>query len=104
VQLGFNDYQLLASRTYNHDLLEGDGVVMAALGLAGEAGEVVELIKKWRFHGKPIAEADLKAELGDVLWYLACMADRYGFRLEDIAAENLAKLEKRWPHKFGEKA
>lgn len=98
--MDFNEYQRLAARTYRQGLPGAEGVVMAALGLAGEAGEVVELVKKWKFHGKPIADADMKAELGDVLWYVSCMADRFGWSLEKVAEQNIAKLENRYPDKF----
>jgi NTP pyrophosphatase (non-canonical NTP hydrolase) len=75
-----------------------------ALGLAGEAGEVADYIKKVHFHEHDFDEAKLKDELGDVLFYLAMMCEAHGFRLEDVAAANLAKLRSRYPNGFSAKA
>lgn len=67
---------------------------VAALGLAGEVGEVMEHLKKhWR-DGKIPGEA-LKLELGDVLHYLTVIAGAYGWTLDDIAEANVKKLEAR---------
>ena len=69
-----------------------------ALGLPGEVGEVLELIKKDRRPGdrrKPIDQEDLKKEMGDVLWYLTRIANNYGIDLVDIAVTNVDKLTKR---------
>jgi len=72
------------------------------LGLCGEAGEVAEHIKKWFYHGHVNNKDELKKELGDVLWYLAVMADAIGLTLEDVAEHNLAKLANRYPEGFSE--
>lgn len=69
----------------------------SGLGLAGEAGETVELVKKWAFHDRPLDRAKLTKELGDVLWYLTALARTQGITLEEVAAENVAKLEARYP-------
>lgn len=66
-----------------------------ALGLAGEAGEVANKVKKiMRDNTSPDREG-IKAELGDVLWYVAGMATVLGIKLDDIAAANLDKLQDR---------
>jgi NTP pyrophosphatase (non-canonical NTP hydrolase) len=96
----FNEYQDLTKKT------AGDGglaVFGELLGLAGEAGEVVDLMKKVLCHNHPMDEqatAKLLSELGDTLWYLARIADRAGFRLEDVATVNIEKLKKRYPEGF----
>jgi NTP pyrophosphatase (non-canonical NTP hydrolase) len=64
-----------------------------ALGLCSEAGEVASNIKKQIRDEK--ADTDYSAELGDVLWYLAMLADELGFSLAEIAEKNLAKLRDR---------
>ncbi len=68
-----------------------------ALGLAGEAGEVANKVKKLsRDHLDPKdLQEDIKSELGDVLWYLAAVATEFDISLTDVAADNLRKLEDR---------
>jgi NTP pyrophosphatase (non-canonical NTP hydrolase) len=72
----------------------------AALGLAGEAGEVVELVKKACFHRAPYASDKMKKELGDLLWYINQMAHAHGLSLEEIAQANVDKLQARYPDGF----
>ncbi len=72
----------------------------AALGLAGEAGEVAELVKKRRFQGRPYDRSKMLEELGDVLWYLDLMAQLHGFTLDYVAAANVEKLTARYPNGF----
>lgn len=85
-------------RHENHPL----NLIYPALGLAGEAGEVVEKVKKaWRADYRtgsvpgPVDRLSLAAEMGDVLWYLAALADALGLSLADIAAMNIQKLQDR---------
>jgi len=76
-----------------------------ALGLAGEAGEVADVIKKGiRDHntlGFDFNQAALLLELGDVLWYLVGLADSFGWTLEDIMQANFDKIESRRAQKAG---
>lgn len=69
------------------------------LGLVGESGEIAEKFKKWiRDHDSDesrIDRADITKELGDVLWYVAVLADYLDLSLDDIATANLAKLASR---------
>ncbi|TGA95656.1 nucleotide pyrophosphohydrolase [Sporolactobacillus shoreae] len=93
----FTKYQQLASRTAKkHD----EELINYGLGLSAEAGEVADLIKKFRFHGHKIYEDDIKKELGDVLWYASQVARVAGIDLGDVAESNIAKLKKRYPHGF----
>lgn len=66
-----------------------------ALGLAGEAGEVANKVKKVMRDGVEPDRAALQDELGDVLWYVASMATVLGLGLSDVAAQNLWKLKDR---------
>lgn len=93
-----NEYQTLAARTLDRP---GERALnMAALGLAGEAGEVVDLIKKHIYHGHPMDLAKLVAELGDVLWYVATLATALDIKLSDVAEGNIEKLMARYPEGF----
>ena len=93
----FDDYQKAARRTAIY--ADRHRVVYPALGLASEAGEVAGKIKKvlrdqdGDFDRAPLAA--IRDELGDVLWYVAVLAADLGLSLEEIAADNLAKLEAR---------
>lgn len=66
-----------------------------ALGLAGEVGEVIELVKHNVMHREPIDLINLAKELGDCCWYLAALAQVYGLDLDTIAELNIAKLRHR---------
>ena len=80
---------------------------LGGLGLAGECGEVCDLIKKILHHGVPLDEerrAKLKLELGDVLWYLGFTAHALGLDFSDVAQANLDKLAKRYPAGFSKEA
>jgi NTP pyrophosphatase (non-canonical NTP hydrolase) len=75
-----------------------------ALGLAGEAGEVCDLLKKHWGHRHPLDKAKLGKELGDVLWYVAAVGAQFGISLNDIARANVAKLTQRYPDGFSPEA
>ena len=98
----FNEYQKLALRTAGNHGDFDKTMMYTALGLNGEAGEVAEHIKKAFFHGHELDREKLEKELGDVLWYLAVMADTLDLALEDIARHNIEKLARRYPHGFSE--
>ena len=90
-----NEYQETAGQTALG--LARDTCWYPALGLAGETGEVIELVKKfYRDHTVyGDTRARLLAELGDVLWYLQQIASFWNLTLEDIASANLDKLQSR---------
>lgn len=90
MNINFEDYQVEVSDMPLYD--------DPALGLPGEVGEVLELIKKDRRPGdkrKEVDREDLTKELGDVLWYLTRIATEYDIDLEEIAVVNVLKLRKR---------
>jgi NTP pyrophosphatase (non-canonical NTP hydrolase) len=74
------------------------------MGLAGEAGETVDLLKKSLFHGKLLDLEKLRLELGDVLYYVTWIANLYNIGLTDILAANMDKLQKRFPDGFSHEA
>lgn len=76
------------------------GVFNGALGLAGEEGETLDMIKKWVFHEKDLDVKHLKKELGDVVWYIAMLCESFGFNLDEIFQTNVDKLKDRYPEGF----
>jgi len=99
--MNIDDYQRQAARTAP-DSTGDERLQHAALGIAGEAGEVADLIKKRVHHKRPITDDELAGEIGDVLWGLAELATALGLNLSDIAAANLEKLRARYPEGFVE--
>ena len=70
------------------------------MGLTGEAGEVIDLVKKMLFHGKEVSPVDIAYELGDVLYYLVAICNVIGLDFYEIALNNNAKLLARYPDGF----
>ena len=96
-----NEYQKEAMRTASGmDYSAMEPLVNAALGIAGEGGEVADLIKKHIFQGHSLDRNHLAKELGDVLWYIALAAECIGYPMEQIMKMNIEKLYKRYPDGF----
>lgn len=72
----------------------------AALGLSTEAGEVLDVLKKHIFYGKPIDEVNLIEEVGDACWYLAVMLDALSSNFSESMTLNILKLRKRYGESF----
>jgi NTP pyrophosphatase (non-canonical NTP hydrolase) len=100
--LEINTYQQLAARSSKGETDVEKRKIIAALGLAGEAGEFANIIKKQAAHGHTIPNQEFADELGDVLWYLSEAATACGLSLGDIANQNIEKLKKRYPEGFSE--
>lgn len=96
----FDEYQALTEKSLNKALTELEVKNYCSIGLAGEVGEVLEVVKKSLYHGHVLNRDSLKKELGDSMWYLARLAAVYGFSLEDIAIANIEKLNERYPNGF----
>ncbi len=83
----------------NNSATNGSKLAFSALGLASEAGEVIEKVKKvWRDRNLEFDVEDIykiARELGDVLFGVACVASNLGFKLSEIADESYAKMESR---------
>ena len=75
-------------------------IINGAMGLSGEAGEVIDLVKKHMFQGHEIDIEKLIDEAGDCLWYIAEIAAGLGVTLEEIARHNIDKLWNRYPEGF----
>lgn len=93
----FDEYQVLARRTQGNDYI---GRYWPVMGITAEAGEVAGVIKKLIYEREVPADQDeidaaLTEEAGDVLWYLALLADAMDCSLAEIAEANIKKLEER---------
>ncbi|BAP85856.1 nucleotide pyrophosphohydrolase [Paucilactobacillus hokkaidonensis JCM 18461] len=96
----FNDYQKAANRT-----LYGNEQVLTncALGLAGETGQVVDLVKNYTFRGQKLDRDELVHEMGDVLWYLSQVAQWADIPFDEIAKNNIDTLNDRYPNGYKNK-
>ncbi len=79
-----------------------DAKFLAGMGLAGEAGEVCDMLKKHLLHGKVLDKKALTLELGDVLWYLQHACNVFEIEMEEVADANVRKLCKRYPDQYGD--
>lgn len=99
-----NDFQRAAMRTASGMTQEGyngRGLLLnAVMGLNGEAGEVIDHVKKVCFQGHELDTKHLAEELGDVAWYLAVCCEAIGMKLEDVLRGNIDKLKARYPEGF----
>jgi len=95
-----NEYQQLAMRTLNPELDKKDVLINGVMGLCGESGEAIDLVKKHLAQNHELDNEHLAKELGDIAWYLAETATAIGYNLEDIFQMNIDKLMKRYPDGF----
>jgi NTP pyrophosphatase (non-canonical NTP hydrolase) len=104
-----NEYQKAAARTLidgpERSLTDNEMmIVWNAIGLAGEAGEVVDHIKKGIFHRHGLNQTQLVKEIGDVMWYVAGLCTKLGINLEDVMQQNIDKLLERYPDGYSSEA
>lgn len=100
------EYLTLTDRTCKH-LAEGQHIdtnmydlLHATLGISGEAGELLDAVKKTFIYNKPLDVVNAKEELGDLLWYIALACRTLNVTFEEIMQMNIDKLSKRYPEKY----
>lgn len=98
----FVEYQEAAMRTKMRDRSVKDLLHEGVYGLIGEAGEVIDHLKKHLFHEHSLDTEYVKRELGDVLWYITLIADSCNLTLWEIAEGNISKLKQRYPDGFSQ--
>lgn len=95
-----NDYQQAALRTAPTELSPDQLLLNGLMGLNGESGECIDIMKKYLFQGHAMDAEHMAKELGDVAWYLAVSANAIGYDLETILQMNVYKLKARYPDGF----
>ena len=101
-------YLELSDRTCKHiteDFVmkpETFDLLHATLGITGEAGELADAVKKSIFYSKPLDVANMREEIGDIMWYIALACRTLDFDLDELLQENIAKLQKRYPEKYSD--
>lgn len=95
-----NEYQRLAMTTLNKEMSKKDMLINGVMGLCGESGEAIDIVKKHLAQGHELDREKLIKELGDIAWYLAEMATVLDIELEEVLVRNIEKLKKRYPEGF----
>ena len=100
-----NDYQDSCLKTASPiSMATTDNLLLqGVMGMSGEAGEAIDIVKKFMFQGHPLDEETklhLAKEIGDVLWYAATASYAIGWKLEDVMLMNLNKLSARYKDGF----
>ena len=95
-----NEYQRLAMTTLNPDLSKKDILINGVMGLCGESGEAIDIVKKHLHQGHPLDREKLIKELGDIAWYLAETAYALDISLDKVLENNIDKLKARYPDGF----
>ena len=98
--MNVNDYQKEAMTLLNPALTEKDVLMNALMGLCGESGEAIDLMKKHLYQGHDLDKEKLVKELGDIAWYLAEAATGLNIELSEVLQRNLDKLHARYPQGF----
>ena len=95
-----NEYQKLALTTLNPELSKKDVLINGVMGLCGESGEAIDIVKKHLHQGHELVREKLIKELGDIAWYLAETAAALDVPLEEVLERNIEKLRSRYPEGF----
>lgn len=95
-----NEYQKEAMESLNPSLNNDEVLLNGVMGLCGESGEVIDILKKHLSQGHELNKDKMIEELGDVAWYLAETAYALGVDLDTVLNNNLVKLQKRYPEGF----
>ena len=99
-----NNYQKEAMTTLNPALDKKDVLINSVMGLCGESGEAIDIVKKWLMQGHDLDKEHLIKELGDIAWYLAEAATALDVPLETVLQGNLDKLRQSFPNGFSTEA
>ena len=93
------DFDAIGNRLQS---VENQRLLHAGIGLATEAGEFLDALKKHVFYGKDLDTVNLREEMGDIFWYCAIIADQLDVDFSEVMERNIAKLKARYGEKFSE--
>ena len=96
LSITYYDFSLMVSRLFKDLGSERENIMHAAVGVAGEGGELLDAAKKHWAYNKSLDRENIKEEIGDALFYLEAMCQRFGWSLEDAMKANIDKLGKRY--------
>ena len=99
-KMDVNEYQKLALKTLNPNLSKKDILINGVMGLCGESGAAIDIVKKHLAQGHDLNKEHLIEELGDIAWYLAETAYALDISLEEVLKINIEKLKNRYPNGF----
>jgi len=97
-----NEFAMSVDRTRNAHSSQKELICNYSMGLAGETGEAVDIMKKYCFHGSGLNADHFREEMGDVLFYLVGLLNALGMTVEECMEDNKLKLERRYPTGFTE--
>ena len=95
-KMDVNEYQKLALKTLNPNLSKKDILINGVMGLCGESGEAIDIVKKHLAQGHDLNKEHLIEELGDIAWYLAETDYALDISLEEVLKINIEKLKNRY--------
>jgi NTP pyrophosphatase (non-canonical NTP hydrolase) len=97
-----SEYLLMSARTESPKMYDNVNIntLHGVIGLTGEAGELIDCIKKAMFYGHELDKVNIKEELGDCLWYIAQILRSEGWSFDEVMKENIDKLIIRYPEQF----
>lgn len=95
-----SEYQKLAMRTLNPKIPKDEVLINGVMGLCGESGEVIDLVKKHLYQGHELDKEKISKELGDVMWYVAEICEALNISLDEVMQGNIDKLQKRFKDGF----
>ena len=91
--MDIQEYSELALRTANKE----NAIIHACFGMCGEAGEIIDYVKKGVFYGKDMDTQHLVEEVGDLMWYINLLVSDLGVTWDEVLTTNIRKLEARYP-------